>query len=88
MVFHVVDILLFDYFPMGTHLYFAQLFTVNGKHPCNHFLRTDSWNPQEQEKNEATGADWGPLKTGMACHTVVFSEERNVSGHFPNNPKF
>lgn len=66
-VFHVVGLLSFDFSPHGCTFMFCPTVRCDSKHPCNHFLRTDSWSPQGRGK---TGADWGPLKTGTVPVTL------------------
>lgn len=72
IVSHVVGILIIWLFPHGCAFICCPTVHCYGKHPCNHLLWTDSWNPQEQGKMEATGADWGPLKTGTVPVTLWY----------------
>lgn len=75
-VFCAMDILLLDYFPMLGHSDFAPTFPCSGKHPCNRFLRTNSWSPRARK----IWSQWCRLGTH-------WRQGHWSSGPFPSAPR-
>lgn len=87
IVFCAMDILLLDYFPMLGHSDFAPTFPCSGKHPCNRFLRTNSWSPRARK----IWSHWCRLGTHWRqgqSHWSVFWIKELVSALQLDNPTF